>query len=331
MIDLSLSPPRQDRPVIGLALGSGAARGWAHLGVLRALEAEGVQPDIICGCSIGAFVGAAAATGELAKLSEWVEALRWKDVVAMLDVSLKSGLIKGERLIQFFQRRFVDRDFSELETRFACVATDLETGREVWLREGSVADAVRASIAVPGLMTPVVRGGRILVDGGLVNPVPVSLCRAMGADLVIAVDLGSDVVGRDWARGAPVGSIAEEEAALGWTERLLTRFGWGANGNGNGHGNGNGSANGELRSRAEVNLPSLITVFTSSINIMQERIARSRLAGEPADVLISPRVGLLGPMDYHRAREAIAEGKAAVARIRPMLHYVLGRPEVRVP
>lgn len=296
-------------PVIGLALGSGAARGWAHLGVLRALEAEGVKPEIICGCSIGAFVGAAAASGDLAKLTSWADALKWQDVLSLLDVSLRGGLIKGEKLIGFFSRNFVDRDFAELEVRFACVATELHSGREVWLHEGSVAAAVRASIALPGLMTPVIHRGRLLVDGGLVNPVPVSLCRAMGADIVIAIDLGSELVGRA-VRHTSAEAAPPDETEAGWTDRLLARFGLGM-----------------TNSRTDVvldqALPSLASVINSAINIMQVRIARSRLAGEPADVLISPRVGQLGLMDYHRAAEAIAEGEAAVLRIRPLLRFVL--------
>lgn len=297
----------RDRPVIGLALGSGAARGWAHLGVLRALEAEGVVPDLIAGCSIGAFVGAAAASGYLDKLTGWVEGLKWQDVVSMLDVSLRGGLIRGQRLIDFFERNFVDRDFSALDASFACVATDLASGREIWLHEGSVAAAVRASIALPGLFTPVVHDGRVLVNGGLVNPVPVSLCRAMGADIVIAVELGSDMIGRAWRRAALEPALPEESEA-NWSERLFTRLRFGV-----------------TEPRAEEALPSLVSVLTGSINIMQTRIARSRLAGEPADVLIAPRVGQLGLMDYHRAAEAIAEGEAAVARARPLLRFVLER------
>src|SRR5512135_3210738 len=179
-------------PTLGLALGSGSARGWAHIGVIRALAAEGIVPDAICGCSIGAFVGAVYADGDLDKLEIWVSSLTWQDVVALLDVSLKGGLIKGAKLIQFFERHFVDRDFADLPIPFACVATDLESGREIWLRKGSVAHAVRASIALPGLFTPVPHDDGFLVDGGLVNPVPVSLCRAMGMDVVIGVEVGSD-------------------------------------------------------------------------------------------------------------------------------------------
>lgn len=336
-------PGAEDGPVIGLALGSGAARGWAHLGVLQELAREGIHPQIITGCSIGAFVGAAAASGDLGRLVRWAEALKWQDVVSLLDVSLRGGLIKGQRLIDFFERNFVDRDFSELDYRFACVATELSSGREIWLHEGSVAAAVRASIALPGLMTPVRHQGRLLIDGGLVNPVPVSLCRAMGADVVIAVDLGSDMVGRAFRRSA-VEPAPEEETEAGWTERLLARFGVTADEPEpsemakRGRPNDPGWSQRLFASMGLTNdppagaggapepesLPSLVSVISASINIMQVRIARSRLAGEPADVLISPRVSQLGLMDYHRADEAIAEGVAAVGRARPLLRELLG-------
>lgn len=312
-VALACTSPQGGGPVIGLALGSGAARGWAHLGVLQELAREGIVPQVITGCSIGAFVGAAAASGDLDKLVRWAETLKWQDVVSLLDVSLRGGLIKGQKLIDFFERNFVDRDFTELDQRFACVATELSTGREIWLHEGSVSAAVRASIALPGLMTPVLHQGRMLVDGGLVNPVPVSLCRAMGADVVIAVDLGSDMVGRAIRRSA-VEPAPVEETEAGWTERLLARFGF-------------ASDEAEATTRPlsnDDNLPSLVSVISSSINIMQVRIARSRLAGEPADLLVSPRVSQLGLMDYHRADEAIAEGVAAVARVRPLLRELLG-------
>ena len=287
------------KPRIGLALGSGSARGWAHIGVIRALEEAGVRPDVLCGCSVGALVGAAHADGDLAALEQWVSRLAWKDVVGLLDVSLAGGLFKGDKLIAFFERHFVDKDFSALPLPFACVATDLANGREVWLREGSVAAAVRASIALPGLFAPVNRDGRLLVDGGLVNPVPVSLCRALGADVVIAVDLGSDIVGSSLKRkGAPA---AADRPGNGWSDKLL---------------DGLGLKRGDEQ-------PSMIGVVATSIQIMQTRIARSRLAGEPADVLIAPRLAHLGLMDFHRADEAMAEGAAAVKRMLPAVEYAL--------
>lgn len=292
------------KPKLGIALGSGSARGWAHLGVLRALGEAGVKPDIVCGCSIGAFIGAAYANGDLERLEEWVSGLTWQSVVSLLDVSLKSGLIKGNKLIQFFEQQFVNVPFESLPVPFGCVATELDSGREVWLREGNVAQAVRASIALPGLFTPVRRQGTLLVDGGLVNPVPVSLCRAMGADIVIAVDLGSDLVGRAFRGNGVQPPVTNIEADMRWTSRLLARLGLAGNGN-------------------DPSLPSLLTVINASINIMQVRIARSRLAGEPAEMLIAPRLAQLGLMDYHRGREAIAEGQAAVQRVLPALQDVL--------
>ena len=184
------------RPRIGLVLGSGSARGWAHIGAIRALEDAGIRPDIVCGASIGALVGAAYVAGELDRLETWVRSLKMQTVVSFLDFSLGGGLIKGEKLIDFFRAHFVDRDIRELERPYGAVATDLARGREIWLREGGVSDAVRASIALPGLFTPVAQNGAWLVDGGLVNPVPVSLARAMGADFIIAVDLNADLLGR---------------------------------------------------------------------------------------------------------------------------------------
>jgi NTE family protein len=301
-------------PRIGIALGSGSARGWAHVGVLRALAREGIEPQIISGCSIGAFVGAVAAAGDLEKLGSWVETLGWQDVVGLMDMGLRGGLIKGDKLIGFFERNFVDRDFTALLHTFGCVATDLQSGHEVWLREGSVSTAVRASIALPGLLAPTWYDGRLLVDGALVNPVPVSLARAMGADIVIAVDLNSDVVGAAWRNHHKDGKAEPPvDAPVAWHRKLLSRFGRG----------GAPDAAGEP-AEAE-SLPSMLTVMQSSIAIMSVRIARSRLAGEPADVLISPRLAQLGLMDYHRGAEAIAEGEAAVELALPAIRRALGR------
>ncbi|MBN8282135.1 patatin-like phospholipase family protein [Zoogloea sp.] len=302
---------RKRPPRIGIALGSGSARGWAHIGVLRALAREGIEPQIISGCSIGAFVGAVAAAGDTEKLGAWVETLGWQDVVGLMDMGLRGGLLKGDKLMAFFERQFVDRDFTALPHTFGCVATDLHSGHEVWLRDGSVSSAVRASIALPGLMAPTWQDGRLLVDGGLVNPVPVSLARAMGADVVIAVELNSDAVGWAWRNRHPVEAAAE--APGGWSRKLLSRFGI------------NGKQAADVEEGADESLPSMLSVMQSSIAIMSVRIARSRLAGEPADVLISPRLAQLGLMDFHRGAEAIAEGEAAVELALPAIARALGR------
>lgn len=306
MYETSLTARKDGNPVIGLALGSGAARGWAHIGVIDALEREGIRPDVVCGCSIGALVGAAYVSGKVTDLGKWVSSLEWHDVVGMLDLSFRGGLIRGEKVLAHCAQHFFADDFKHVDRPFACVATELASGREVWLREGKLADAVRASIALPGLFSPVERNHRVLVDGGLVNPVPVSLCRALGADIVIAVELGSGLVGRAHGK-ALARAIQPAEESL--ASKLLGKLGI-----------GNGAPDEEVGG-----LPSLTDVVASSINIMQMRIARSRLAGEPADVLISPRVAQLDMMEFHRAKEAIDEGHEAVARIRAALLHALER------
>ncbi|HUJ01236.1 MAG TPA: patatin-like phospholipase RssA [Usitatibacter sp.] len=289
---MSSAPPasRARKPAIGLALGGGSARGWAHIGVIRALEEAGIRPDFIAGTSIGALVGAAYAAGELDKLESWARGMHVRNVLRFFDVSLASGLLKGERLIEFIRRDFADRPIEELPIPFAATATALHTGQEVWLRTGSTLDAVRASISFPGLFAPVMHEGRLLVDGGLVNPVPVSLARALGADIVIAVDLSSDLVGSRLRNSDP--GERQSSAIAEWAKT-------------------HGLA---LHSQGE-NLPSLIDVVVSSLQIMQVRIGRSRMAGEPPDLLVAPRIAGIGLLDYHRADEAIEEGRAAVARV----------------
>src|SRR5690625_2695366 len=191
--------PADRKPIIGLALGGGAARGWAHIGVIQALEALGIRPDIVSGTSIGALVGAAYAGGKLKQLENWVRGLSMTDVMSFMDVTLNGGMLKGDRIMDFFAKNFLDCPIEDLSLPFGAVATALHSGSEVWLQKGSTLDAIRASIALPGLFAPVWHNGQLLADGGLVNPVPVSLLRAMGADVLIAVDLSADTLGRHLA------------------------------------------------------------------------------------------------------------------------------------
>src|SRR6266581_34009 len=292
------------KPKIGFVLGAGSARGWAHIGVLRALTEAGIRPDLIAGCSVGAFVGAAFSAGRLDQLEAWALALDWERVLKLADFGLRGGLIKGERVNEVFREQFVECEFSELPIQFAAVATDLHSGQEIWLREGKVSVAIGASIAVPGLFRPVPYDDRYLVDGSVVNPIPVSLCRAMGADIVLAVDLGSDLVGR-YARDddrAPT-----QTTSRGFMSRFLPRY----------------NRVNERQAEPESAPPSLLETLMGSINIMQLRIARSRLAGEPPDALLTPRLGHLGLLDYHRAEFAIAEGREAVIRMLPAIRHAI--------
>lgn len=293
----------------GVALGGGAARGWAHVGVLRALQEAGLQPDVVAGTSIGALVGAALAAGELDRFESWVRGLRLIDVVGLMDVGFSGGLLKGDRLMSFFEKRFADRPIAELGMPFGAVATDLRTGSEVWLRENSVLEAVRASIALPGLLAPVVLQGRTLVDGVLVNPVPVSLARAMGADVVLAVDLSSDILGRHLRPESETAPVSEATSdGLDWQEDISQRI---------------SSRFSQLFRQKGPAIPSVFGVVASSLSIMQVRITRSRMAGDPPDVKVEPRLGHIGLMEFHRAAESIEAGHRATRHVISSLREML--------
>jgi NTE family protein len=297
---------------LGLALGSGSARGWAHIGVIRALEERGIKPDIVCGTSIGALVGGAYAAGELDRLEKWVTGIAWTTVLRLMDLTWRGGLIRGTRLFTLFGTMLADREIDELPIPYGAIATELQSGRELWLRHGKLLEAVRASCAMPGLLTPVVRDGAVLVDGGLVNPVPVSMCRALGADLVVAVDLS-------WGKLGPYRRSKERREVVpreepSWIGRMTSKL----------------ARRKERRAdpsiveqEEEPSIPSIFNVFMTALDIVEMRVARSRLAGEPADVLITPLLPDFATMDFHRAEEAIAEGKAAVDRMGPLLQQVL--------
>jgi NTE family protein len=301
---------------IGLVLGGGAARGWAHIGAIRALQDAGIKPDVVCGTSIGALVGAVYANGDLDWLEEWVSRLTWQTVVRLLDLRISGGLLGGRKVIQLFADKFAGRSIAQLHMPFAAVATELDTGREIWLQDGSTIDSVRASIAIPGIFTPVWHNGVWLVDGGLSNPVPVSVARGMRADCVIAIDLNNDILnGRDF--GGPVietpalDPTAPPPVALRRNGKPWPR--WLAP--------AEASTSDDVRvpPKRSAQVPSMFSSVAQSIDIMQVRITRSRLAGEPADILIQPRLGGMGIFDFHRAAPAIEEGRAAVEHMLPAI------------
>lgn len=316
---------------IGLALGSGSARGLAHIGVIRALRKYDLQPDIICGTSVGAFMGAAAAHDCLDGVATWLSELSTLDMVRYLDIRLRagSGIADGDRFMAFLRAEFGDPDIEDLSLPFAAVATELHTGREVWLQHGSIWDAARASMALPGMLTPVLRAGRWLVDGGLVNPVPVSVCRALGADVIIAVNLNSDLIGRQFAlqqRATTTEQSASVEAqpqpppadaaANPATQNLLAKLSLSIK--------GRASPLIEQWMSPSAETPGLFGVVASSINIMQDRITRSRLAGEPADIVLTPRLNDVGMLEFSRAKEVITEGEQCVARMHTLIEDRLG-------
>lgn len=305
---LSAFPPR---PTVGVALGSGAARGWAHIGVLQELAEVGIEPDVVCGSSIGAAVGGAYVAGHLETLEAWARRLDRRALWRYLDPRLASGggFLEGRRLLEYFHTQIGERAIEELDKPFAAVATDLANGREVWFRSGPLLDAVRASIAIPGLFVPVKLDGRWLVDGGLANPVPVSLCRVLGADVVIAVNLNGDLLGRR----SGFAHETSENAEATWLSRWSGK---------NRKNRKNRAISKWLVSSQAV--PGLFDVLSSSINIMQDRLTRSRMAGDPADAVLVPRLADMGLLEFERAAEVIAEGRACVRRALPVLEHALG-------
>ncbi|WP_072391977.1 patatin-like phospholipase family protein [Hyphomicrobium sp. CS1GBMeth3] len=299
---------------IGLALGGGAARGWAHIGVVRALNAAGIYPDIIAGTSIGAVVGACEVAGQLDDLEGFARDLTRRRVLGYLDFNLSgTGLITGRRLGDRLTKQLGDTRIEDLSRRFTAVATEIGTGHEVWLSRGNLVDAVRASYALPGVFRPIKVDGRWLFDGALVNPIPVSVCRALGARYVIAVNLNIDISNRGTISNiSPMPStdhdMDETPPVTGKNgiavRRLLQR---------------------QILGRGE-DVPGISTVMVDAFNIVQDRIARSRLAGDPPDSMISPRLHGIGLFDFHRADELIARGEAAARReIEDLMRELDGR------
>jgi NTE family protein len=285
---------------IGLALGGGVARGWAHIGVLKALAAAGIKPDIVAGTSIGAVVGGCYVADQLASLEEFARELTKRRVFGYLDLNLTgTGLINGQRLGERLERALGDVRIEDLSRRYTAVATEIGSGHEVWLQRGRLVDAMRASYALPGVFRPVKIDGRWLFDGALCNPIPVSVCRALGARYVIAVNLNFDIASRsavaaeanldDDGEEAPKPVTGKNGIAV---RRLLQR---------------------QMFGKGE-DAPGISTVMIDAFNISQDRIARSRLAGDPPDAMISPRLHGIGLFDFHRADELIRQGEHAAQR-----------------
>ena len=306
---------------VGIALGSGSARGWSHIGVIRSMLEGGIPIDFVCGASIGALVAGSFAAGFLDPLDRWVRKLSWSHIIGFMDVLIpRSGLVEGEKISGYLRGILSDPRIEALPVPFSAIATDLKTGREICIREGSLIDAIRASISLPGIFTPFGRNGQWLVDGGLVNPVPVSPCRAMGADIVVAVNLNSDIMGKP-----KVKKIADPPGQ-----------------NGNGKNGASSHAQGRWaaflnQTAQQRNLalfrqlfqeqpergPSLFDVMATSVKIMQDAITRQRLLADPPDILVKPKLPHIGLMEFNRADESIEEGKRAMDLQLPMLRDML--------
>ncbi len=291
------------RPRIGIALSGGGAAAMGHIGVLEELSAAGIVIDSVAGTSAGAMVGAAFAAGNLAAFRNTMCALTRGRVLRLFDPTWpRTGLLEGRRSLELVRAHLGDR-IETLPIPYAVVAADLHSGEEVILRDGDVVEAIRASIAFPGLFTPLRSHGRLLVDGGLVDPVPVDVARQLGAEFVIAVSL----------LNVPTGSLPNGRARRGlaqqWLDRLLTRQEPSPTAPGNGE---------EPGHNQDADL-GLIDVLARASAVVQAQIAAARLREQPPDCLICVPTGTIGMFDFHRTAEAIAAGREAVRLALPGL------------
>ncbi len=288
-------PADRRRPRIGVALGSGGARGWCHIGVLQALGRLGIPVDVIAGTSIGAVVGAAFAGGRLDALEDWARGLTQAKLVRLMDLELRHGGLVRARGIETMLAEIGLADRIEALGRpFAAVATCMETGREVWMSDGPTYDAVRASAGIPGVMSPIRRDDRWLLDGGLVNPVPVSAARALGAEVVIAVNPNARRFGRIWEAPAPKPGFEAWMAGV-LPADLHTSFGI------------------DPDAPGRPATPGYVDVLTSAIDVMTDTIRRARLAGDPPHVQLNAYLSDIAVLELYRGAEAIAEGERIVA------------------
>jgi len=293
---------------IGLALGGGSSRGWSHIGVISALADLGIMPNIICGTSIGALVGASYVSNKIDELEEWACSLTRFETARFFEINASlTGFVDTEKL-HYFLNKYVASDnviIENLTNQYAAVSTDLETGREVWFTKGSLIEAVWASISIPGLFPAIRNNNRWLVDGGLVNPVPVSVCRALGADIVIAVNLNDGIVGKHFEHAKKIEQ--QDDSVVGKITDLVREY------------------TGSLFTTANDSEqpPNLFDAIAGSINITQDRITRSRMAGDPPDILLSPKLSHIGLLEFYRASEAISEGKKCVQRMMPEINHIL--------
>ena len=293
---------------IGLALGSGSSRGWSHIGVINELKDQGITPDIICGTSIGALVGASYVSNNMDDLEKWVCSLSKFETAKFFEINrYLNGFINKKRLHHFLNEHVASEDslIEDLDKEFATIATNLQTGREVWLSKGSVLEAVWSSISLPGLFPAIKNDNQWLVDGGLVNPVPVSTCRAMGADIVIAVNLNGDIVGKHYQKEKE--NVIKDSGVVNKISNIISEYTSALFSN----------------EKDENEPPNLFDAIAGSVNITQDRITRSRMAGDPPDILISPKLSHIGLLEFYRAEEAIEEGRKCVKKLDSEIQEIL--------
>ena len=293
---------------VGLVLGSGSSRGWAHIGGIEALEEAGVPVHVIAGCSVGAYIGAIYASGGLASLKAFILRMDGEKMFSYFDVVLpRSGLLDGSKKLREFLSGHTDVEtFEELAIPLKMVATDLESGDKVVMDSGNLFRALRASLSMPGLFAPIRVKGRWLVDGGLVDPVPVGVARAMGADVVIASDLNSGLVSRsqrDRLANNADAMASPPEYRNEMARKLSDHYA-----------EAESTFTDKIKALLKIDntTPDIMETVSGAIGIMQERITRINLAVEPPDILIQPRLGEMKMMDFGEVDKAIEEGYQGV-------------------
>ncbi len=292
-------------PGIGIALGGGMARGFFHIGVLKTLDRHGIKPSIVSGTSIGAVVGGCYLAGALDQLEEWALSLNRLTILSYLDFRVRSaGLIGGNKLSYILEDNFGDMKIEDLPHPLITIAADLRTGHEVWIRKGSLVEAMKASFALPGVFPPVKRKDRFLVDGALVNPLPISACQAMGARMTIGSDLHADIIGKAAKPGEHYQTVSGFDP---FDEKDVSKEDQGIF---------SSTLTKRLFRREEHN-PSLFGVMVSSLGIMQDRMTRSRLAGDPPDIHLKAPVGHIGLLEFEKASELIQIGEVTTEKALP--------------
>jgi NTE family protein len=308
---------------VGLALGSGSSRGWAHLGVIKALQENNIPIDYIAGTSIGAYVGAICASGKTEEFSRIVLEMDWKKVVSLLDLSMSlTGFLEGRKVMDLADDIMKSQIFEDLEIPLRVIAADLKKGEEIIISDGSVREAVRASISIPGVFRPVEYKGVICVDGGILNPVPTDIVRKMGADVIIAVDLNRCLINRRDKKITKKEEKREKALSSAILEKLSGRFSY---------------MESLMRSWIKIDslerstekkkddIPGFIEMYRRSMDIMEMQIARLALCLNPPDILITPELGHIKLMDFDLGKEIVEEGYKKTMGQMEKIKDVLGK------
>ena len=295
---------------IGLALGGGAARGWAHIGAIKALEEAGIPISYVAGTSIGSLIGGVYASGKLNELESLALSMDWKNVIGYLDMAyFKNGLLDGEKVIKILKKGFIKKNIKNTQIPYAAVATELKSGKEKVFLNGDMGNAIRSSISIPGIFTTLKLNNKDYVDGGLVNPLPVSVVKKMGADIVIAVDLNYEIFGKKplFKSRNPKGKYKSdflkkmEITYLKFESKLKTK----------------------LNKWMDNRWPTIFDVIGNSVNIMQHKITNQNLKKDKPDFLIRTKLGYVQPFDFQLAEQVIDHGYSQTKKIIPKLKKLL--------